>query len=61
MRLEDMREIILNLAVCILLRVLDQVQVQGFRLTQHYLNTATCFGRMTISMVIRPKHAAVIE
>jgi hypothetical protein len=37
-------------------RVLDQVQVQGFGLTQHCLNTclvfysitATCFGRMTI-------------
>jgi hypothetical protein len=46
----------LNSVVCILLRVLDQVQVQGFLLTQHCLNTclvfysvtATCFGRMTI-------------
>jgi hypothetical protein len=43
--------LILNLIVCILLRVLDQVQ--GFRLTQHCFNsclvfysiTATCFGR----------------
>jgi hypothetical protein len=49
-------QIILNLVVCILLRVLDQVQVQGFRLTQHCLNTClvfysiatTCFGRMTM-------------
>jgi hypothetical protein len=46
----------LNLVVCILLRVLDQVQVQGFRLTHHCFNTwlvfyliaAACFGRMTI-------------
>jgi hypothetical protein len=45
---------VLNLVVCILLRLLDQVQ--GFHLTQHCLNsclvfysvTATCFGRMTI-------------
>jgi hypothetical protein len=45
----------LSLVVCILLRVLDQVQ--GFRLMQHCLNscllflfklTATCFGLMTI-------------
>jgi hypothetical protein len=53
---EKHHEGILKLVVCILLRVLDQVQ--GFRLTQHRSNscllfysiTATCFGRMTIFM-----------
>jgi hypothetical protein len=47
----DFITLILKLVVCILLRVLGQVQ--GFRLTQHwfqyfYLVTATCFGLMTI-------------
>jgi hypothetical protein len=63
--------VILKLVVCILLRVLGQVE--GFRLTQHwfeyfiYLVTATCFGLMTIfkrkrlKMVIRPKHIAVTK
>jgi hypothetical protein len=52
--IRNLIDVILNLVVFILLRVLDQVQ--GFRLTQHCLNscllfysiTATCFGRMTI-------------
>jgi hypothetical protein len=56
--------VMLNLVVCILLRVLDQVQ--GFRQTQHCLNSclifysiiATCFH---LKMVIRPTHVAVIE
>jgi hypothetical protein len=43
----------LKLVVCILLRVLGQVQ--GFRLTQHW------FEYFHMKMVIRPKHVAVTE
>jgi hypothetical protein len=47
----NIHTLILKLVVCVLLRVLGQVQ--GFRLTQHcfeyfYPVTATCFGLMTI-------------
>jgi hypothetical protein len=43
---------------------IHQVQVQGFRLTQHYLNTCLVFYLITatrLKMVIRPKHAAAIK
>jgi hypothetical protein len=45
-------DIILKLVVCILLRVLGQVE--GFRLTQHY-------KYFRLKMVIRPKHVAVTK
>jgi hypothetical protein len=56
----------LNFVVCILLRVLDQVKVQGFRITQHCLNTCLIFYSyiyiyIPLKMVIRPKHVAVTE
>jgi hypothetical protein len=43
---------VLNLVVCILLRVLGQVQ--GFRLTQQWFP-------FRLKMVIKPKHVAVTE
>jgi hypothetical protein len=48
----------LNLIVCIMLHVLDQVE--GFCLMQHCFNSCLLFySNFRMKMVIQPKHVAV--
>jgi hypothetical protein len=49
----------LKLVVCILLRVLGQVQ--GFRLTQHWFEYFLDCIYFRLKMAIRPKHVAVTQ